>query len=161
MQKNMGNAIGHYVDAQIFSAPAKPSYRAVGDLAQRFLPDHIKLSAGKVVSNGERKRAVPFVCIQSLRAGAATETHILYSHGNAEDLGQILKTLIDMSDELGGATVWAYEYTGYAPGDDRTDSSEERVIDDAMTIVRHVKAQSNCTALVIYGRSRRSHLLWF
>ncbi len=81
---------------------------------------------------------------------AATYT-LLYAHGNAEDLGQILPALLDLQQM--GFAVFSYDYRGY--GTSQGNPSERnayRDIDAAyqyLTTTLNVKPQQ----LIVYGRS--------
>merc|ERR1719326_1024187 len=59
------------------------------------------------------------------RGSAGTDRVILYSHGNAEDLGQRLPYL-DMMAQICAADVFAYEYCGY--GFSEGETSEENCL---------------------------------
>ncbi len=94
-----------------------------------------------------------------------TQTHakytILYSHGNAEDLGMIYEYLVELSDLL-YVNILAYDYSGYGMGKRRKDNiakkiepSEENCYADIEAVLDHLirKERISFSQIVLYGRS--------
>jgi pimeloyl-ACP methyl ester carboxylesterase len=86
---------------------------------------------------------------------------ILYSHGNAEDLGMIYDYLSELS-ELLYINVFAYDYSGYGLGSRRKDNienkvepSEDNCYADIEAAYKHLtEVELVCpTRIVLYGRS--------
>jgi len=79
---------------------------------------------------------------------------LLYSHANAEDLGNIYPWCKFLSKSL-GVNVLAYDYTGYGLATDQGDPSEEHCyadIDAAYSYLRDT-LQVPARNVVLYGRS--------
>jgi len=91
----------------------------------------------------------------------ATQT-ILYSHGNAEDLGMIYDYLRDISRLL-KVNIFSYDYTGYGmsiyktimQGSKRVRPSEEHCYADIDAAFRHLTEVERVSPenIVLYGRS--------
>eukprot|EP00549_Striatella_unipunctata_P001902 CAMPEP_0118674474 /NCGR_PEP_ID=MMETSP0800-20121206/907_1 /TAXON_ID=210618 ORGANISM="Striatella unipunctata, Strain CCMP2910" /NCGR_SAMPLE_ID=MMETSP0800 /ASSEMBLY_ACC=CAM_ASM_000638 /LENGTH=291 /DNA_ID=CAMNT_0006569671 /DNA_START=155 /DNA_END=1030 /DNA_ORIENTATION=+ len=87
---------------------------------------------------------------------------ILYSHGNAEDLGMIYDFLSGLSRAL-NANIVAYDYTGYGLGvwnkynivEDHISPSEENAYADIDAAYEYLKSDPVLcrVPLIIYGRS--------
>lgn len=77
---------------------------------------------------------------------------ILFSHGNAEDLGMIFEWFLEFSQEL-GVNVLAYDYEGYGKAEGRP--SEQACYDDIdaaydfLTLTLRTPPEQ----IVLYGRS--------
>jgi len=79
---------------------------------------------------------------------------ILYSHANAEDLGNIYPWCKFLSKML-GVNIFAYDYTGYGLATDQGDPSEEYCfadVDAAYSYLRDVLRLPS-ESIVLYGRS--------
>jgi len=86
---------------------------------------------------------------------------ILYSHGNAEDLGMIYEYLAELS-ELLYINIFAYDYSGYGLGKRRKDNIENNIepseencysdIEAAYEYLTQVELVSS-RQIVVYGRS--------
>ncbi len=76
---------------------------------------------------------------------------ILYSHGNAEDIGQLLPMLVDIKGM--GFSVFAYDYQGY--GTSSGTSSEESVYEDGFAAYEYLKKNLGIPAkrIIALGRS--------
>ena len=76
---------------------------------------------------------------------------ILYSHGNAEDLGGILWLLREIRDS--GFAVFAYDYQGY--GTSQGNASEYNTYDDIEAAYNYLIKQLGVPAkqIIVYGRS--------
>uniref|UniRef100_A0A6V0I9R6 Serine aminopeptidase S33 domain-containing protein n=1 Tax=Zooxanthella nutricula TaxID=1333877 RepID=A0A6V0I9R6_9DINO len=78
---------------------------------------------------------------------------LLFSHGNAEDLGLIRVSLLDMCHEL-GVNLFMYEYSGY--GTHRGESpQEETVYEDIEAAFKYVRdtLEVPWDRIVLWGRS--------
>lgn len=103
-------------------------------------PNILKLTA----TNGDRISAI------YLPNSSANYT-LLYAHGNAEDLGQILPILQHLR-ELGFA-VFAYDYRGYGTSEGKP--SERHAYEDIDAAYRYLTQTLNipATQIIAYGRS--------
>mmetsp|Transcript_7965 Transcript_7965/g.13351 ORF Transcript_7965/g.13351 Transcript_7965/m.13351 type:complete len:267 (+) Transcript_7965:62-862(+) len=79
---------------------------------------------------------------------------ILFSHGNAEDLGMIYDWFYDFSRQL-NVNVLAYDYTGYGKAAGGAAPSEAHVYADAEAALRHLREARGVPPhrVVLYGRS--------
>jgi abhydrolase domain-containing protein 17 len=85
------------------------------------------------------------------RNAASGGLTVLYSHGNAEDLGDV-ESLVGPLRDL-GLDVFAYDYQGY--GTSEGEPSEKRVYDDVDAAYRHLVEKRGVAParIVVYGRS--------
>ncbi|MEG4228455.1 alpha/beta hydrolase [Microcoleus sp. N9_B2] len=76
---------------------------------------------------------------------------ILYSHGNAEDLGDILWLVGEIRDS--GFAVFAYDYQGY--GTSQGNPSEDNTYRDIDAVYNYLTQQLGVSAkhIILYGRS--------
>ena len=118
-------------DRMMFLPPA-PTYRDTADILK--VP----------TSGGERIAAV------YLPNPAATYT-VLFSHGNAEDLGWVLPSLSPLRDL--GFGVFAYDYRGYGLSQGR--ASEQHVYADIDAAYDYLTRELRVPAarIILYGRS--------
>lgn len=80
---------------------------------------------------------------------------ILYSHGNATDMGEMRHVLIDLALNV-GVNVIAYEYSGYGPTAGRVLPSETSVCAAAEAAYRWATSLPICPTpahLILYGQS--------
>lgn len=86
---------------------------------------------------------------------------ILYSHGNAEDLGMIYDYLIELS-ELLYINIMAYDYSGYGLGSMRKDNRKKKVVPSEKNCYADIEAALehlikveliSLSQIVLYGRS--------
>lgn len=77
---------------------------------------------------------------------------ILYSHGNAEDLGHLAPLLVELT--RAGFVVIAYDYRGYGAST-RVRPTARRAIEDAEAVFDHAVRQLGVDPghIVLYGRS--------
>jgi len=103
------------------------------------------------------KSKIPIICIRSPGA----KTSILFSHGNATDLGAMFGFFVAMSKIL-GVNVIAYDYTGYGMSEQSPDwegnvrTTEKQVYLDADAAYEWAKANvvsDTKTDLILYGQS--------
>jgi len=102
--------------------------------------DVIKVSS----ANGIKISAVHF-------ANPQAKYTILYSHGNAEDLNEILWLLREIRDS--GFAVFAYDYQGY--GTSQGNPSEDNTYRDIDAVYNYLTQQLGVPAqqIILYGRS--------
>mmetsp|Transcript_7044 Transcript_7044/g.15266 ORF Transcript_7044/g.15266 Transcript_7044/m.15266 type:complete len:368 (+) Transcript_7044:455-1558(+) len=86
-----------------------------------------------------------------LGSGAPT---ILYSHANAEDLGNIYPWCKFLSKML-GVNIFAYDYTGYGLATDQGDPSEDYCFADVSAAFSYLTSvlQIPPSSIILYGRS--------
>lgn len=79
---------------------------------------------------------------------------ILYSHANAEDLGNIYPWCKFLSKML-GVNIFAYDYTGYGLATDQGDPSEEYCFADVTAAYTYLNQtlQIPAHSILLYGRS--------
>ena len=93
-----------------------------------------------------------------------TDPVIVYSHGNAVDLGIVVQTLLLHRASLpANVTLLSYEYTGYGPPEvvqpgDRP--SERALKSNARHVARYIVQEypNDVTPLLFWGRSLGSHM---
>lgn len=129
----MGAAVSHAA----FPAPSKD--RSAEALRKR--PDLIYLRT----AGGER---IPAVHIR--RGGRGTDRVVIYSHGNAEDLGQRLAYL-DLLSKICATDVFAYEYCGYGLSEGR--ASEENCISSIDAAYEYLLRLFPPSRIILFGRS--------
>ncbi|NEN89473.1 MAG: alpha/beta hydrolase [Okeania sp. SIO3H1] len=80
-----------------------------------------------------------------------TKYTILYSHGNAEDLGEILPRLQDLRDI--GFSIFSYDYQGY--GTSQGNPSVKNAYQDINAAYEYLSQQLGIPAnqIIVYGRS--------
>lgn len=109
-------------------------------------------------SGGIRKRNVP-TGENPAAAGTGEDDNrrgitLLYSHANAEDLGNIYPWCKFLSKSL-GVNILAYDYTGYGLASDQGDPSEEHCYADVDAAYSYLRDTLQVPArnVVLYGRS--------
>ncbi|CAE8622923.1 unnamed protein product, partial [Polarella glacialis] len=119
--------------------PVPPKQRSAEALLKR--PDLLYLQT----ENGDQIAAV------HIRRGVSgTDRVILYSHGNAEDLGQRLQYL-DLMSQICATDVLAYDYCGY--GFSEGDPSEENCIQSIDAAYDYLLSRFAPNRIVVFGRS--------
>lgn len=80
-----------------------------------------------------------------------TEYTVLYSHGNAEDLGDLQSLLEEYRSQ--GFSVFAYDYSGYGTSEGRPTSG--RVCEDAEAALKYLVAHEKVPLgrIILHGRS--------
>eukprot|EP00929_Paragymnodinium_shiwhaense_P002535 TRINITY_DN102815_c0_g1_i1.p1 TRINITY_DN102815_c0_g1~~TRINITY_DN102815_c0_g1_i1.p1 ORF type:complete len:272 (-),score=47.96 TRINITY_DN102815_c0_g1_i1:146-961(-) len=133
----MGGAVGGAVAQLAFPVPdsehAQKALLAREDLVYLETEDGDKIAA-----------------VHIRRGVAGTDRVILYSHGNAEDLGQRLPYL-DMMAQICASDVFAYEYCGY--GFSEGEPSEENCIACIDAAYEYVLQFFSPNRVVAFGRS--------
>lgn len=117
---------------QVIFRPPRASYRDAARITKFRGDDGAVLSALHL--RAEPRRAV-----------------MLFLHGNAEDLGDILPRLEEL--RRNGYSVLSFDYRGYGTSPGRP--SEANVIDDAAAALRHLCVVENVapSQVILYGRS--------
>ncbi|MEB3341522.1 alpha/beta hydrolase [Okeania sp.] len=106
-------------------------------------PDFVKLDSGNKVQ-------ITAIYLPFPKLPKAKYT-ILYSHGNAEDLGQILPRLQDLRDI--GFNVFAYDYRGYGTSEGKP--SVKGAYEDINAAYEYLTQKLGIPAnqIIVYGRS--------
>jgi pimeloyl-ACP methyl ester carboxylesterase len=107
---------------------------------------HIDHKAFHEIKNPRDGHRIPLVSVVHRKPKFA----ILYSHGNAEDLGELHKWCETLSLRF-GASVYSYDYRGY--GASGSTASEENVFSDAAAVMEHLKKFHAEEDIVLFGRS--------
>lgn len=128
-----------YGERVLFQPPA-PSYG----------PDDVPFTRVPV-DEGSAAGGGDSVAVQHLPNPAAEFT-ILFSHGNAEDLGHDQPFLRALRDA--GFAVLAYDYRGYGRSTDRL-PTEKRAVEDAEAVYRYAVRELGIRPdrLIVHGRS--------
>lgn len=146
----------------VFFPPTPPSYRLEGDanqlqLVSQDLSHRIPAIEGIEVSfsrvRTRRSNTVACMLIQYVgRDDHRASTTLLYSHGNATDLGHVRGHLIDFARRL-RVNVCAYDYSGYggSSGQCSVDDVEADVEAVFHWVTHRHAALSRC--LILYGQS--------
>jgi len=129
--------MGPAIASMAFPVPAKEQSAQV--LLER--PDLIYLTTSK-------HDKIPAVHVR--RGQAGTDRVVIYSHGNAEDLGQRLPYL-DMLSKICATDVLAYEYCGY--GLSEGVPSEENCILAIDAAYQYLLTKFSPNRIVAFGRS--------
>jgi pimeloyl-ACP methyl ester carboxylesterase len=130
--------MGAGVSSLAFPVPPRKS-RALDALKKR--PDLVYLDT----EDGDRIAAV-----HVRRGGSGTDRVILYSHGNAEDLGLRLPYL-DLMSQICATDVFAYDYCGY--GLSEGTPSEEGCILAIEAAYEYLTEIYNPNRIIAFGRS--------
>lgn len=139
--------MGGLISRLVFPVP-RPSYStsalaAEADVDIVFVP-------------GAEGRRIPLASIIRPNPSVCTHT-VIYSHGNAEDMGDVVHLLRRMSAEAPECQFLTYEYTGYGPDNAREAPSEDAIVSNARHVARYA-AEHAQAPLVFYGRSLGSHM---
>jgi hypothetical protein len=120
-----------FADKLIFQ-PQPSSYRDNSEIIKLTTPDGDKISA-RFFQN------------------PAAEHTILFSHGNAEDIGTAAFFLEELRNA--GFAVFAYDYRGYGTSEGKP--SEENSYQDAQTAYKHITEELKIPPekIIIHGRS--------
>lgn len=128
---NSSSGGGYYNNYSQQSVPSTPQIRT---------PKELEMSVAMATRSGG-----------GLGSGAPT---ILYSHANAEDLGNIYPWCKFLSKML-GVNIFAYDYTGYGLATDQGDPSEDYCFADITAAFSYLTAvlQIPPSSIILYGRS--------
>lgn len=124
--------MGPFVSRVVFTPP-EPSY----------LIDH---KSFHTIRNPEDLHDIPIVTVTHKKPRMA----ILYSHGNAEDLGLVHKWCEVLSLKF-HASVYSYDYRGYGP--QAGSATERNVFSDITAVVEYMKKFHAVEDIVFFGRS--------
>eukprot|EP00879_Flechtneria_rotunda_P013371 GHRR01013961.1.p1 GENE.GHRR01013961.1~~GHRR01013961.1.p1 ORF type:complete len:221 (+),score=47.03 GHRR01013961.1:532-1194(+) len=88
------------------------------------------------------------------RGGSQASTTLLYSHGNAVDLGQMLPVFRDLGRLL-KVNVMGYDYTGYGASSGGTGPSVTATHSDILAVLHGLEAEHKVKRqdVVLYGQS--------
>ena len=111
-----------------------------------------KLLADGTVAEGPHvdARSIPLVHCRPPGAGDRHRAPIVYAHGNAEDLGQVVDWCRFLSQRL-RRSVYVYDYEGY--GLNASTATERSVYDNIASVVTYLTTVAGVRRLVLYGRS--------
>jgi len=137
----MGVVLGKLLQAAVFCPPTPPTR-----LPEPF--EYIRTAHGSLIP------------VLMLWHGASEGLTFLYSHGNAEDLGQIIPLLNQLRTNY-QVNVCSYDYTGYGLSKNAVDGevcplpSQERVYSDAEAVWEYLSETLSIQPenIVLYGRS--------
>lgn len=136
-------AVESSINGIMFPCPSPPSYET---------PEQLRNS--RLVVTGDGRRIVAVVAPASARRQGDTARQgwlVLYSHGNAEDLGSVEPLLEQLADRT-GATFASYDYAGY--GASEGTPSESAVLEDARAVAEAmVREGFPRSKTVLLGRS--------
>lgn len=120
-----------FADRMVFLPPAA-TYQDTPEILKLSTPDQFQISA---------------IYLQNPTASST----ILYSHGNAEDLGIILPVLHEL--QTIGFSVFAYDYRGYGTSQGRP--SERNSYQDIQTAYNYLTQNLGVASqqIIVYGRS--------
>jgi len=160
------NAIAAKVNARVFMPPdGEPTY-VVTNTADGCVHFTTPAPPGVLAENVDMEFVllpvansavgVPTLLLSSRQPGGPlADKVILYSHGNADDLGTILPYIFHLCATLGCA-VMAYDYRGYgharAPGKYPT---EQTCYEDAEAVLQYLVAAKKYveSQIILFGRS--------
>ena len=82
----------------------------------------------------------------------SSSTTLLFSHGNATDLGCMRPHLVDLSEQL-GVNVVSYDYSGYGLSSGRPSAANCNA--DIVAVYRHIRTAhpTACQRIILYGQS--------
>ena len=125
-----------------------------------FLPPESSYAAGQVIFGvpvtevaRESGPPMPFALVRP-EGGYLRDHCLLYSHGNAEDLGQTVPLLVRLAEEF-GISAACYDYQGYGPSRGAAQPNEDRCYRDARTAYEHLCVAEGFERrkVVLFGRS--------
>ena len=126
-----------------------------------FLPPDPSYEIGTVTQGVEvtsfewEGRHVPFALVRPVEETPNSQYVILYSHGNAEDLGQLIDLFVLFKNTL-GVCVASYDYVGYGPSrEEGAEPSERACFHVALAAFQHLTGQQGFdpSSVILYGRS--------
>lgn len=124
----------YIVERLAFCPPNPPGYDSVDDIVVAGSTHILHLNPGKCLSDSGR------------------DVVVLYSHGNAEDLGKVEKMLKDFAGHWDVELV-AYDYTGYGPNQTQK-PSEEACYANMEEVLGYLATENiDSSQIVLMGRS--------
>lgn len=131
---------------ELYIQPLDPMYRKVLQCTVSIIKTKPRTGGG-----GGQDIITAFVPYKS-RAGAAAKLTLLFSHGNAVDLGQMLPVFRDMASTL-KINVMAYDYSGY--GCSTGEASATNTLADIEAVYDHLVQSKGVRPrdIVLYGQS--------
>ena len=126
-----------------------------------FLPPDPSYEIGSIHQGVEvtafqfNNHAIPFALTRPAEETAVSNYVILYSHGNAEDLGQLLDLFVQFRESL-GVCIASYDYIGYGPSKlEGADPQEELCFSVANAAFDHLVNECGFAPerVILYGRS--------
>lgn len=147
----------------VFFPPNPPSYSLTGRADHLTLVprdvnnnipeiDGIHVSFTRVRTRLSSSLAVMFVRCTPPGQDQPVSTTLLYSHGNATDLGHVRGHLIDVARRM-RVNVCAYDYSGY--GASTGEVSVDNVGADIEAVFQYLQHEhaDRCRCLILYGQS--------
>lgn len=98
----------------------------------------------------ESKKGSRVITMMILRPGSTTT--IMYSHGNATDLGCVRDHLLDMSERL-KVNIFAYDYSGYGLSSGEPTVHNTLADSEAAFSFLTTTFPTQCGTLILYGQS--------
>ncbi|KAL7547123.1 hypothetical protein ACHAWF_010441 [Thalassiosira exigua] len=137
-----GGAAGGFYNSKNAYPSGMSASQAVPSTPQIRTPKELEMSVAVAAARGGRGGP---------GFGAPT---ILYSHANAEDLGNIYPWCKFLSKML-GVNIFAYDYTGYGLATDQGDPSEDYCFADISAAYSYLTSVLGIppSSIVLYGRS--------
>ncbi|KAL7614431.1 uncharacterized protein LOC111880302 [Lactuca sativa] len=135
-----------------FFPPTPPSYTVVGDASgngKLFIPEAPRREGVDVLKlRTKRGNEIVTVYIKHPKACAT----LVYSHGNAADLGQMLELFVKLTHRL-RVNVVGYDYSGY--GQSSGKPSECNTYADIEAVYKYLKEKHKVkdNELILYGQS--------
>jgi fermentation-respiration switch protein FrsA (DUF1100 family) len=134
-QTTTNNKMGNTIDSIMFPKPTPPSYSHEEGIST-YITTADRRKIAYIVATPTHSRKTPIA--------------ILYSHGNAEDLGTVRYQIKKYSREM-RVTIYAFDYGGY--GSSQGDPSEKTTYLDIEAMLRLVEEKFDRKHIVLWGRS--------
>ncbi|XP_050227411.1 uncharacterized protein LOC126677028 [Mercurialis annua] len=145
----MGGVTSSIAAKFAFFPPNPPSYTVVADGVQLVIPELPRIDDVDVLKLRTRKgNEIVAVHIKHARATAT----LLYSHGNAADLGQMFELFVELSKRL-RINLLGYDYSGYGQSSGKpTECNTYADIDAAYNCLKEQYGVRD-EQLILYGQS--------
>ena len=153
----MGAHLGGYL-ARFALPGTTPTYTLAGDSIRLVAGGNVvpvtwldPAKGTEAVHGHEGARSIPLVHIAKPRADDRDKTGALvYAHGNAEDLGQVLAWAGRLAETY-GRDVFVFDYEGY--GLNHTRATEATIYANIASVVTYLHRVRGHRKLVLWGRS--------
>lgn len=122
-----------FVESMAFQPPS-PSYRSTE-------PSYCSASGGSLI---------PFFSFAA-RDPSVTR-YLLYSHGNAEDIGHVRGWAKTLASQL-NIHVYVYDYTGYGHNGRHGECSEEATLQNIRDMFKYIRRIAPAKDIYLYGQS--------